>query len=112
MMPFWNPQLSKLIPHVCLNLCTGLRVNFSAAARIFKDDFYFGCPHGSFGYGPITYIEDGSSAEVRPPPIPVGPLRARPCCPRSLRTLSAAGLATDPAPDPRSHASWLMHYAC
>jgi hypothetical protein len=87
MMPLCNAQLSKLIPHVASTCVQDAEANFSAAARIFKDDFYLGCPHKSFGYGPITYIEDGCSAEVRPPPIPVGPLRARPCCPCSLWTL-------------------------
>ena len=86
-MPICNPQLSKLIPHVVSTCVQDAEVNFSAAARIFKDDFYFGCPRGSFGYGPTAYIKDGSAAEVSPPAVPVGPLRARPCCPRSLRTL-------------------------
>ena len=74
-------------------------VDFSMAARMSKDDSYFECPHGSFWHRPTAYIEDGSLAEVRPPAVPVFPLRAHPCCLLSLPTLSAAGLATDPAPD-------------
>ena len=55
--------------------------------------------------------EEGARRAAASDASTVGPLRAHPCCPRSLWTLSAAGLATDPAPDLRSHASWLMHYA-
>ena len=87
MIPFWKPQLSKLIPVFVSTCVQDAEVNFSAAARIFKDDFYFGRPRGSFGYGPTAYIKDGSSAEASPPAVPVGPLRARPCCPLSLLTL-------------------------